>query len=314
MPPRGTRPCVPPTTQHVVPSPVLGSIWFILGLFIGAALASVSSALLLKRHLRRSKAAERRARSAERLAELGAMTGGLAHEIKNPLSTVGLNAQLLGEAIEELPIAGDEKGRLVRRVQSLRREVERLRGILTDFLEFAGELRLDRREADLNAAVGELIDFFAPQAEKPGVRLRTDLSQGPLLASVDVSHIKQAVLNLMLNATQAMTTTSGGRDDASTPSKPGELIIKTLATRDSDLRGIAQIHVIDTGPGIAADVLPRIFTPYFTTKSGGTGLGLPTSRRLIEAHEGRIEVFSEQGRGTDFVITLPLLEGPAAPR
>lgn len=293
---------------------MLGSIWFILGLFVGAALASVSSALLLKRHLRRSKAAERRARSAERLAELGAMTGGLAHEIKNPLSTVGLNAQLLGEAIEELPIAGDEKGRLVRRVQSLRREVERLRGILTDFLEFAGELRLDRREADLNAAVGELIDFFAPQAEKSGVRLRTDLSQGPLRASVDVSHIKQAVLNLMLNATQAMTASSSGSEDASTPSRPRELIIKTLATRDSDQRGIAQIHVIDTGPGIPADVLPRIFTPYFTTKSGGTGLGLPTSRRLIEAHEGRIEVFSEPGRGTDFVITLPLLESAVPPR
>jgi signal transduction histidine kinase len=282
---------------------VLGSFWFILGLFLGAALASLSSAYLLKRHLRRSHAAERRARSAERLAELGAMTGGLAHEIKNPLSTVGLNAQLLGEAIEELPIAGDEKGRLVRRVQSLRREVERLRGILTDFLEFAGELRLDRREADLNVAVGELIDFFAPQAERSGVRLRTDLSSEPLRASVDVSHVKQAVLNLMLNATQAMT---GSEPQGAAPLK--ELIIRTVAVRDADQRRVAQIHVIDTGPGIPADVLPRIFTPYFTTKSGGTGLGLPTSRRLIEAHEGRIEVFSELGRGTDFVITLPLLQ------
>lgn len=298
---------------------MLGSIWFILGLFLGAALASVSSALLLKRHLRRSKAAERRARSAERLAELGAMTGGLAHEIKNPLSTVGLNAQLLGEAIEELPIAGDEKGRLVRRVQSLRREVERLRGILTDFLEFAGELRLDRRETDLNIAVGELIDFFAPQAEKSGVRLRTDLSPEPLRANVDVSHVKQAVLNLMLNATQAMSTASSANTSIGEGTNPPvaasrELIIKTLAARDSDQRGIAQIHVIDTGPGIPADVLPRIFTPYFTTKSGGTGLGLPTSRRLIEAHEGRIEVISEPGRGTDFVITLPLLDGTAASR
>lgn len=283
---------------------MIGSIWFILGLFLGAALASLSSALLLKRHLRRSKAAERRARSAERLAELGAMTGGLAHEIKNPLSTVGLNAQLLGEAIEELPIAGDEKGRLVRRVQSLRREVERLRGILTDFLEFAGELRLDRREADLNTAVGELIDFFAPQAEKSGVRLRSDLHAEPLRASVDVSHFKQAVLNLMLNATQAMTLNQENPGDTS---RPRELIIKTMVARDPDQRRTAQVHVIDTGPGIAPDVLPRIFTPYFTTKSGGTGLGLPTSRRLIEAHEGRLEVISEPGRGTDFVITLPLI-------
>lgn len=296
-----------PAGDGLVPSRVLGSIWFIFGLFLGALVASLSSAWLLKRHLRRSRVAERRARSAERLAELGAMTGGLAHEIKNPLSTVGLNAQLLGEAIEELPIAGDEKGRLVRRVQSLRREVERLRGILTDFLEFAGELRLDRRAADLNIAVGELIDFFVPQAEKSGVRLRTDLSAEPLHASVDVSHVKQAVLNLMLNATQAMTVPG----DASPSGASKELIIRTVAVRDADQRRVAQIHVIDTGPGIPADVLPRIFTPYFTTKSGGTGLGLPTSRRLIEAHEGRIEVFSELGRGTDFVITLPLLSTTA---
>ena len=234
------------------------------------------------------------------------MTGGLAHEIKNPLSTVGLNAQLLSEGISELGVSDEEKGRLVRRVQSLRREVERLRGILTDFLEFAGELRLERRPADLNAVVGELVDFFLPQAERAGVRLRADLDPDPLVAAVDASHLKQALLNLMLNATQAM---------APSPERSGqnaELIVKTTRRRVEGRRTEAQIHVIDTGPGMSAEVIGRIFTPYFTTKSGGTGLGLPTARRIVEAHEGRLDVYSEPGKGTDFCISLTLAAPDAA--
>ncbi len=228
------------------------------------------------------------------------MTGGLAHEIKNPLSTVGLNAQLLSEGIEELDIPAEEKGRLARRVQSLRREVERLRGILTDFLQFAGELRLERRPADLNLAVEELVDFFLPQAEKAGVRLRSDLAPGPLVADVDIAHLKQALLNLMINAVQAMAA------DGLNSQSARELIVKTAVVPEVDKRRAAQIHVIDTGPGIPAETLAKIFQPYFTTKGGGTGLGLPTARRLVEAHEGRLEVHSEPGRGTDFFITLPL--------
>src|SRR5437870_4226147 len=127
-----------------------------LGFAAGTLVAGVLAAWGLRRHVRKVRSAERRARAAERLAELGSMTGGLAHEIKNPLSTIGLNAQLLGEAIDELEIDPETKGRVTRRIASLRREVERLRGILTDFLEYAGDVRLDVREADLNALVEEL--------------------------------------------------------------------------------------------------------------------------------------------------------------
>lgn len=275
-------------------------LYLLIGLILGALGAGAISLWAFKTQSARIRSAERRARSAERLAELGAMTGGLAHEIKNPLSTVGLNAQLLSEGIEELAIPDEEKGRLVRRVQSLRREVERLRGILTDFLQFAGELRLDRKPADLNTAVDELVDFFLPQAEKSGVRLRSDPAPGPLIADVDVAHIKQAVLNLLLNATQAMTSepVEGGR--------PRELIVRSDRATDAEKRAVARIHVIDTGPGMSPETIARIFQPYFTTKSGGTGLGLPTARRILEAHDGRIEVHSEPGRGTDFCLTLPI--------
>lgn len=276
----------------------MGLLW-LLG---GAIGGSVATALVLrelgKRRDARQRAVERRLEDAERLAEIGAMTGGLAHEIKNPLSTIGLNAQLLEEGLAELAIEESEKSRLMRRIGALRREVERLRGILTDFLQFAGQVRVDPRPTDLNQVVDELADFFLPQATRAGVRLRTELCPETLVVPVDVAHVKQAVLNLMINAVQAMS--------AAPPETPRELILRTR--RMEPARGepaTAAIHVIDTGPGIAPEALGRIFKPYFTTKSGGTGLGLPTTKRLIEAHGGRIDVHTEVGRGTDFTIVLP---------
>lgn len=269
----------------------------LIGFAGGVLLAALVARSLTQRQLTRLRAAERRARAAERMAEIGAMTGGLAHEIKNPLSTIGLNAQLLAEGLDDLPIDADEKGRLSRRVGALRREVERLRGILTDFLQYAGQLRIEPARADLNTVVEELADFFAPQAQAQGVRLRCELARGPLTVGLDVPHVKQAILNLMLNAVQAMADNP--------PGTPRELILRTARAQDPDRRPVVQLHVIDTGPGIPPDRLPRIFEPYFTTKSGGTGLGLPTARRLIEGHEGRLEVHSEPGRGTDFTAVFP---------
>jgi signal transduction histidine kinase len=239
----------------------------ILGIGIGALATAGVAWATARRHLARTREAEQRARVAERMAEIGAMTGGLAHEIKNPLSTIGLNAQLLAETIDELPIAEDDRGRLSRRISALRREVDRLRGILSDFLQYAGQLHLEPRPTDLNTIVEELVDFFLPQAEKQGVRLRTDLGQGPLT--------------------------------------PRELILRThrIAERKAEPR--IALHVIDTGPGMTPETLCKIFEPYFTTKAGGSGLGLPTSRRIIEGHHGTLDVHTEPGRGTDFVLTFP---------
>ncbi|CAG1011071.1 Sensor protein ZraS [Phycisphaerales bacterium] len=292
----------------------------ILGLALGSLVVAILARVQIRRSLAKARMAERRARASERLAELGAMTSGLAHEIKNPLSTIGLNAQLLGEGIEDLPsgapVVEDEKQRLSRRAASLRREVERLRGILTDFLTYAGELRLDQKPADVNQVVDELAEFFSPQTQQQGVRLRTDLSPGPLAANLDAPLMKQAVLNLMLNAVQAMAplATTGAvshshaAGHARTKQSNGatrELILRTGRVRDADGVESIQLHVIDTGPGITPEVAARLFTPYFTTKAGGSGLGLPTTRRIVEAHQGRIDVHTEPGKGTDFVVTLP---------
>lgn len=273
----------------------------LVGFALGTLLTAGVTTTLVRRHMARVRAADARARRAKRLAELGAMTRGLAHEIKNPLSTIGLNVQLLTEGIEDLALADDDRLPLVRRLGSLGREAERLRGILTDFLEYAGELRIEPRAADLNATVDELIDFFLPQAESQGVRVRTDLVPGTLEAWIDPPHIKQAALNLMLNAVQAMAKQPEG--------VARELILRTSRELDEQRRALAVLHIIDTGPGIAPDSIERIFDPYYTTKSGGSGLGLPTARRIIEAHGGKIDLHSEVGRGTDFAITLP--GGPA---
>ncbi|MCA9298321.1 MAG: hypothetical protein KDA28_04605, partial [Phycisphaerales bacterium] len=247
--------------------------WFLIGAGAGVVVSIVVGRWIVRRGVSRLRAAERRARVAERMAEVGAMTRGLAHEIKNPLSTIGLNTQLLGELIDEASLDDEDRARASRRVQALSKEVERLRDVLTDFLEYAGEVRLVARRVDLNEVASEIADFYMPQASKEGVRLRPDLAPGTLQAELDVALVKQAALNLLLNATQAMH----GQTD-----RTRELIIRTR--RDGDQ---VQLHVIDTGPGMDDETVERLFTPYFTTKKGGSGLGLPTARRLVDAHGGR---------------------------
>ena len=223
------------------------------------------------------------------------MTGGLAHEIKNPLSTLVLNAQLLDEELDEAVPEPDARGRLHRRVGALVRETTRLRGILEDFLRYAGRMRLDPQRRDLAALVSDLVDFFHPQCDQAAVVLRSEIPSTPIEAEVDEPHLKQAVLNLMLNALQAM---DGRAPESSTPR--GELMVRVEAD-DSE----ARIHVIDTGPGIPPDRVEEIFRPYVSGKPGGSGLGLPTARRIVEEHGGELSVHSEPGRGSDFLIRLP---------
>jgi signal transduction histidine kinase len=282
-----------------------GVWWLIIGLLIGVAAMLPVLRLWTRRAERRARRAERRARDAERLAERGAMTSGLAHEIKNPLSTIGLNAQLLAEAIDDAQLPVEERDRLRRRVDSLSREAERLGGILADFLQFAGRIKLDPQPKDLSRIVDELCDFFHPQCVQHGVTLRTRFPDQPLMVKVDEGLFKQALLNLLLNAVQAMMprSTVHSHTDAG---RHEQAMIKELILRIDSDDGEARVHVIDTGPGIPPDKLDEIFHPYISHKAGGTGLGLPTARRIIEEHGGRLEAHSEPGRGSDFVIHLPL--------
>jgi signal transduction histidine kinase len=280
----------------------------LFGVLIGSAAALLATYLALRRRVVRLRAAEERAQRQERLAELGALTGGLAHEIKNPLSTIGLNVQLASEAIVDSSLPDDDKATLVRRVETVEREATRLANILNDFLRFAGRIKLAPVEADLREVVEELVDFYRPQCDQHKVVLRADLPAAPVVARVDPALVKQALLNLLINATQVMAA-----QDA--PSR--ELMIRLMPAAQPAAKGQREItpreiaiHVIDTGPGIPAEKHAEIFRPYVTGRKGGSGLGLAVTRRIVEEHGGRIDLFSEPGKGSDFMVRLPV-DGPA---
>ena len=285
-------------------------VWFFwIGLGAGVLLTIPLAAIAARRAERRVRRLEQRTRTAERLAELGTLTGGLAHEIKNPLSTVGLNVQLLQEDLSDLAhdaapgaLPEDRLGRLRRRFETLSRETQRLRDILEDFLRFAGRIKLDPGPTDVNALVDELTDFFQPQALASKVQLRTTLAAAPTTVRADAGLLKQAVLNLLINACQAM---SDARDRAHPHGGADELIIRTERKRVLGQDEVL-IHVIDTGPGMPPEVVEKVFAPYFSTKPGGSGLGLAVTRRIVEEHRGQLTVHSEPGRGSDFTIALPV--------
>lgn len=231
-------------------------------------------------------------RRSHRLEYMGAMAAGLAHEIKNPLSTISVNLQLLAEDFEHPQTPLETRTR--RRAETLLREVERLGGIVEDFLQLARGFELSFAPVDLEVLLTELARFVEPEARRAGIGVRLSLDPRARTVHADGTYLRLAILNLLVNARQAMETQGGG-----------ELFLQTLAPE-----GRVQISVTDTGPGIPEGQLERIFMPYVSTKKGGTGLGLPTARRIVEEHDGELTVQSEAGRGTRFTIDLPA-SGPA---
>ncbi|HEX4588645.1 MAG TPA: ATP-binding protein [Gemmataceae bacterium] len=218
-------------------------------------------------------------------AELAELAGGFIHEFKNHLSTLGLNLQLLAEDFGE-PETHRER-RALERVQRLQRECDRLVDVSNDFLRFARLRDLDLQPTCLRSVVEEMTDFFAPTAKTANVTLTTYLPADLPTVALDADLFKQALLNLMLNGEQAMP-------------QGGELIVQACGEN-----GGVRLDLIDTGVGMTAEQATKVFRPFVTTKPGGTGLGLPTTKRIVEAHGGTIAVESEPGRGTKFTIRLP---------
>jgi signal transduction histidine kinase len=280
---------------------------FALGLSVGGLTGLALTGVVAVVAYRRNARLQQRAFRAERLAELGALTAGLAHEIKNPLSTVQLNLQLLREDLSPRELGETSYKRLTNRLGTVQRETGRLREILDDFLRYAGRIEIEKEPTDVHELFEELVDFLAPQAQLQRVHLRvrppdagdgkggdgkgTDGKggEGKLVVPLDDRLIKQAILNLMINALQAM------------PEGGGEIILS--ARRDG---GRALLSVTDTAGGIPPDRLAQIFDAYYSTKAGGTGLGLAITKRVAEEHGGRATVASEVGKGTVFTIELPM--------
>jgi len=221
----------------------------------------------------------------ERYAELAALAGGLAHEIKNPLSTLNLNLQLLAEDFQDCE--SPRERRAFEKIGRLQQVVERLEGLLNDFLRFARVERLNFRPTRLMDAVEEIVDFYSPQAAAKSIVVRSDVSDDLPLVSLDRDLFKQALFNLLLNAQNAMPN-------------GGELILRARADG-----GRVLLSIIDTGVGIKPEAMEKIFQPFFSTRSGGSGLGLPTAKRIVDAHDGKLTVESVAGQGTAFTIDLP---------
>ena len=279
-----------------------------LAFIFGASLAGGMLWLVIARRTRLGQQQQqrllRRTKRAERLAELGTLVGHLAHELRNPLSIVKVNLKLLWEEInrqnrdlegvdlEKLPIKNlsQRLGRQLRKVETITTETDRLADTLTDFLNYAGRMELHLATNDINELIEELTDFYEPQAIAHGIAIRRNLSKTPAHCRIDADLIKQALLNLFINAVQAMD----GK---------GDLIVQTKITTQNIV-----LNVIDTGEGIDPGEQDKIFDAYYTTKSGGSGLGLSTCRRIIEEHGGSIGLVSEPGKGSSFTITLPLVQ------
>lgn len=219
-------------------------------------------------------------------AELAELAGGFIHEIKNHISTLGLNLQLLAEDFQQAQTPRERKA--CDRILRLQNECNRLTELSNDFLRFARLRELETKPASLLEVIGEMVDFFAPTARAAGIEIKTYLPTDLPPVPLDVDLFKQALLNLLLNAEQAMT-------------EGGELIVQARCGET----GTVRLDVIDSGAGMSAETLAKCFKPFHTTKPGGNGLGLPTTRRIVEMHGGRIEVQSEPGKGTQFTLWLP---------
>ncbi|HUW81796.1 MAG TPA: ATP-binding protein [Phycisphaerae bacterium] len=225
--------------------------------------------------------------------ETGNLAAGLVHEIRNPLSTLKVNLDLLMEDWAEAQQREDPDlpRRSLVRLESVRSEAARLGNTLDAFMRLVSHHELNLSKTDLNDVVEHLVDFFAPQMVNNNIRLRVSLVPEPLPCKLDGDLIRQALVNLVLNAQQAMPD-------------GGELIIRSAR----DQGNVARLDVADTGCGIQPEDIDRIWQPYYSTKKGGSGLGLSMARRIVLEHDGSIGVSSQPGRGTSFTIRLPLAD------
>ncbi|WP_258182755.1 sensor histidine kinase [Enhygromyxa salina] len=250
-------------------------------------LATVRRALEKVRLQRESRELERRARIAEKLAAVGTLSAGLAHEIRNPLNAASLQLQLLERRIKRM----SDEPKLTEPVGMVQRELSRLSHLVEDFLRFARPADLYMRRFDATAMLKTVVRLQVPEAERLGIELLSELPRTPLYVNGDREKLQQVVINVVRNAMEALEHRGG-------------LIVTSLAWAEG---GMVRLRVRDNGPGIPEEILQRIFEPFFSTKPMGTGLGMAICHSLVQQHGGAIRVRCDEGTQVD--ILLPASTG-----
>jgi signal transduction histidine kinase len=231
----------------------------------------------------------RHLQTADRLSAISRLTGGVAHEVKNPLNAILMHVELAKMKLNH----GDFD--LQPQMEVISSEILRLDRVVKTFLDFTKPVELHAAETNLQSLVQDIVDLARPQAVASGIELTVQQSEEPVTVNVDPDLLKQAILNIVVNAIEAMNEPSKNGAGA------GTLRIESV------VRGnVAEIRVSDTGPGIPPELREKIYSLYFTTKANGSGIGLAMTFQIVQLHDGTIEVATETGKGTTFTIRLPI--------
>ena len=251
-----------------------------------------------------------------RMAAIGRLTSGVGHEVKNPINAIVVHLELLKSKL------GQSDGPAARHLDVIDAEIHRLDRVVQTLVDFSRPVELQLREQDLRLVIGDVLMLAAEELSMHRVTLSSKLPAEPLIANVDADLLKQAVLNVIQNGAQAMPEGGrlevtleeerNGRED--TPA--ADWRYQTLGVRKSSPGGpkSAVLRIADEGTGIPAEIREKIFDLYFTTKSGGSGIGLAMTYRILQLHHGSVDVQSRQGRGTEFRLRIPLAAADRARR
>jgi signal transduction histidine kinase len=251
----------------------------------------ITGSLIFMEDITDKRSREARLRRAENLASLTTVAAGVAHEIKNPLGAISIHLQLMQKVLDKRnnsaiqPDSSD--GQMTKYIGILNEEVDRLNKIVMDFLFAVRPMTMDLRHGDVNSLITELVEFIRHELELSRIECVLDLAGNLPLVYMDERYMKRALLNLIKNAQAAMND--------------GGVLTVATALVDNEI----QIKIDDTGIGISADNLSKIFEPYYTTKETGTGLGLTIVYKILREHQGEINVQSREGEGSSFSVTLP---------
>ncbi|MGH9653991.1 MAG: sensor histidine kinase [Bryobacteraceae bacterium] len=269
-------------TTYQMPPGLISLMFLRICFYAIVAFVVYQQAKAKRREMERTKLAEASLRRGERLAALGQLTAGLAHELRNPLGTIKASAEMLAK-----PSTRQRPEVMAEMAEYIGSEADRMNGLVSTFLDFARPLKLHPVQADLRPVLEDISQSLNEAAHSRGITISIELHPEPFSFTFDPALLRIAISNLMQNAIQA--SAAGGRVDMRAEERGGNILI----------------FVSDHGEGIQPQHLENIFNPFFTTKPAGTGLGLAIVSRIVDEHHGRVTVFSQPGAGTTFELTLP---------